>query len=311
MKTGFDHVDKAAEDARNRSSQVFAGRLNYFTWKDGDTKILRFLTDEVLLVQFYEMVVNNQGRFIDFIVAPDLHADDPSWRGEDWVLKYGGKVHENGISGPLVTPTPKIRSAGVAVLREEAPHEPGGRVMAYQDHLYETNVSGVNYPARFFGVVKQSLQLFWTQMSGYHHEFGTICDRDYKIKRVGGKLDTTYNIIPLKEDPDFDILALQQAYGYGRVVDPAKAKDDQERFLYCPQTVQEWAEQYAGEDRVKFWLGDPKDQNQAATNGSTTNYIPSGVDEFHKDTTQNDEAQAADPPQTDFSSLRSRLERHT
>ena len=98
MKTGFDHVDKAAEDARNRSSQGFSGRLNYFNWKNGDTKILRFLTDEVLLVQFYEMVVDNQGKFKDFIVATDLHEDDPNWHGEDWVLKYGGKVHENGMA---------------------------------------------------------------------------------------------------------------------------------------------------------------------------------------------------------------------
>jgi len=317
MRTGFDHVDKAISDAKARANQGFSGRLNYFTWKDGESIVLRFLTDEVLTVAFYEMVVDNQGKFKDFIVAPDLYADEPGWTGEDWVLKYGGKVHENGLSGPLIQPSPRIRSVGVAVLREEAPREVDGKtVMAYQDHLYEHNVSGDDFPARWFGIVKQSHQLFWNQMSGYHHEYGTICDRDFKVQRVGEKLDTTYRIVPLREDPDFEIKGLQEAYGYGR---PSN-KDDADRFLYCPQTLQEWAESHASEDRVKYWLCDPKDQAAAVATPAATpaanGYTPSGVDEFHKDTTQNpnptaDEAQAAPPPASDFSALRARLERHT
>ena len=83
------------------------------------------------------------------------------------------------------------------VLREEAPREVDGKtVVGYQDHLHEITVGGENYPARWFGILKQSHQLFWNQMSGYHHEYGTICDRDYKIRRIGGSIDTTYQIIP-------------------------------------------------------------------------------------------------------------------
>ena len=41
----------------------FAGKLNYLTIKDGESKVVRFLTDDVLTVQFYEYVVNNQGKF--------------------------------------------------------------------------------------------------------------------------------------------------------------------------------------------------------------------------------------------------------
>ena len=318
MALGFDALNKSITEAANRSAQGFSGKLNYFNWKNGETKVLRFLTDEVLTVPFYEMVVDNQGKFKDFIVAPRLHEDDPNWTGEDWVLKYGGKQHENGMSGPLIAPTAKVRSACIAVLREEAPREVNGKtVMGYQDYLHEITVGGKDFPARYFGIVKQSLQLFWGQMSGYHHEFGTICDRDYKIKRVGERLDTSYQIIPMREDENFDIRALQESYGYGKPRD----KDDEERFLFCPQTVQEWADNYAGEERAKYWLGDPKAaaQTQAqATNGTQYGAAEaagaSGLDEFRKETTHNpapDEAQAAPPPASDFSALRARLEKHT
>ena len=306
MRTGFGAVNKSLEEAKARQAQGFAGKLNYFTLKDGESKTVRFLTDEVLTTRFYEYVVNNQGKFTDFIQATDLH----DGAGEDWVLKYGGKQHEDVMRGPLVTPTSKERSVGLVVLREENPREIDGRVkISYQDHLYEITVNGENYPARWFGILKQSHQLFWNQMSGYHHEYGTICDRDYKIRRVGSQLDTSYQIIPRDPDADFDIQRLQEDYGYGRTVDPATIKSDPERFLYCPQTLIEWAEYYAGEERAKYWLGDPK--------AATSEPESSGIDEFHKDTTKNpdpvaDEAQAASAPSsTDWASLRSRLERHT
>lgn len=319
MRTGFDAVKKSISDAKARQFSGASGRLGFFNIKDdGESKVVRFITDDVLSVQFYEMVVDNQGGFKDFIVAPDLYEDDPSWRGEDWVLKYEGKVHENGLSGPLVNPQPRVKSVGIVVLREEAPREAGGRAVTYQDNLFETNVNGTDYPARWFGVIKQSMT-FWDQMSGFHEEYGTICDRDYRIKRNGKKLDTSYQIIPLPPDPDFDIKQLQADYGYGRTVAELEAvKEDPERFLYCPQTIQMWAEDYAGERRAKFWLGDPRENAKAAQESAASNggHTPSGNDEFAKETTSNpdpaaDEAQAAPPPAGDaFSALRRRLEKH-
>lgn len=310
MRTGFGAVDKAAEDAKARSSQGFSGKLNYLTIKDGETKVVRFLTDDVLTALFYEYVVNNQGRWTDFIVPTDL---DPN--ATDWVKAYGGYQLENTMSGPRVPLSTKERSVGLCVLKEENPREVDGKtVMGYRDVLDEVTIDGKQYPSRWFGIVKQSAQLFWTQMSGYHHEFGTICDRDYKIRRIGAKFDTTYQIIPLAEDKDFDILKFQEDYGYGH----PRPKDDPDRFLYCPQTLPEWANDYSSESRVKYWLGDAKSQGQMPVthNAGVPVERTNGLDEFRRETTHNpapeaDEAQAAPAPATDFSSLRARLERHT
>jgi hypothetical protein len=100
---------------------------------------------------------------------------------------------------------------------------------------------------------------------------------------------------------------VQKFYGYGkpwpkRPADDAKAAERQEwedRFLFCPQTLQQWAEDFSSEDRIKHWLS-PADGSAppaaapapaaAPTWGSTT-----------------DEAQVAVSGDTDFASLKKRL----
>jgi hypothetical protein len=322
MPIGFAAAEKALNEAKS-SGQGYAGKLFYATWKDGETKILRFLTDDVITCDFYEYVVDNQGKTQNFIVAPSLHSDedgnvDPNWHGQDWVLKYGGKMREKGLSGDLIDPVPRKRTVALAVLQEEAPREnaSGRMAMSYQDVLSEITVKDKPYAAREFVIVKQAYKNFWVQLVGYFHEYGTICDRPYKITRRGGDKDTQYQIIPLTPDSDFDIRELQESYGYGP--GHKRADDDPDRFLYCPEHLEDWAERYGGEERVKFFLADPKEQARQAraASGNGGNYTPSGNDEYAKETTSNpspeeDEAQAAPPPSTlDMSSLRSRLERH-
>lgn len=300
---GFAGMQKAAAAAA-QGGGGYSGRLGYAKWESGQTLILRFLSDDPLTVDFYEFVADNQGKTQNFIVAPDLHADDPDWKGEDWVLKYGGMSKEYGTQN-LSTPTPKTRTVAVAVLREEVAREVDGKtVIEYQDVLREIEVKGEKYPAREFLLVKQAYKNFWSPIIGYYHEYGTICDRDYKITRQGGDKETTYHIIPKREDADFDLTALQTRYGYGTGQDAdgkALTPESPDRFLYCPQTLMEWAEYYSGEDRVKFFLGDAK--AEAAPAHASTPARPSSAG--------SDEAQAAPPPSaTDFSSLRARLEAH-
>lgn len=308
-KVGFEAAQKAGTAPKGGGGH---SGLGYASWKDGDTLILRFLTDDPLTVDFYEFVnVTNpeaipEGKTAatqSFIVAPDLHSGDPNWKGEDWVLKYGGKCKEYG-SSELSTPIPRTRTVSIAVLREEVTRKVDGKtVVEYQDVLREIDIKGEKFPAREFVIVKQSYSNFWEQIVGYYHEYGTICDRDYKITRHGSTTDTSYIAIPKREDPDFDLKALQAKYGYGTGADadgnPLTA-DSPDRFLYCPQTLQEWAEFYSNEERVKRFLGG-------------TPVAASGMDEFHPATTSNpvaDEAQAAPPSTTDFGSLRARLEAH-
>lgn len=283
MESGLAALQKSIEDAKKRPARRGGGggervefpRLNYFGWKDGESKVVRFLTDDIQQHMYAEWVQTKDGKAQNFIVDPD----------NNLIAKYGGKTREYGTSN-LIDPVPMLRAAGVAVLREE---RPGGEIV---DHLYERTVGDKVYPSRYFGVVRQALRNFWPTLVESAARYGTLTDRDYLIKRLGGDKDTTYSILPC--DPIDGLRTpeeVQAFYGYGKPWNP----EDPERFLNCPQTIDEWVEYYRSEDRIKFWLGaeDAAPTPTIASNGS------------------HDEAQAAPAPSgTDFASLRERLIPH-
>lgn len=287
MKTGLQALRESIEKP---VAQTTYNRLNYFKWDNGDTKIVRFLTDDIITARFYEYVIDARGKFQNFIYSPDVFGDGT----EDFVKKYGGKVYENGKSGPLIDPKLIERTAGIAVLRKEIPKAGGGTEIV--DYTEDIVVGDQTYKTRWFGIVRQAKRNFWQQLSNLGMRYGTLCDRDYEITRTGERLDTTYSIIPLDQDPDLrDMDVLQKFYGYGKPWDA----NDPHRYLNCPQTLHEWAEYYGGEERVKYFLVDNKDDSATAptTNGNGNGAAIVG-----------DEAQAVVPENTEFgASLRDLL----
>lgn len=299
---GFDYVNQALEEGKRRAEGGNYTRFNYFNWKPGDKKILRFLDDDIITENFAEFIMTNTGQTMNFMVNPEDPGRLDRYRspvpGIGWRQDFKTKVLEE----------PKLRklTVGIAVLREEVPGPDGKLVL--QDYLYDReikdkdgNVTGTA-PSRFFGIVQQSVPNFWHTLAvSCFKRYGTICDRDYEITRSGTGFDTKYDIIPLPEDPDLsNPEVVKQFYFYGAPYE----NDDPERFLKCTSTLQDYAEYFSGEERYKFWLA-PKD-------GTTT--TPSGMDEYHPATTSNpvgeDEAQAAAPSGTNFSSLKDTLLRN-
>lgn len=246
IKTGLqalrEHGEKQAAQQGNNSS----GKINYFKWDNGDKKIIRFLTDDIITARFYEYVVDGRGKFQNFIYAPDVFGEGT----EDFVKKYGGKSYENGNSGPMVEPKLIERTAAIAVLRKEIP-KADGKGTEIVDYVEDITIGDQVYKARWYGIVRQAYRNFWHMLSDLGMRYGTLCDRDYEIKRTGERLDTKYSIIPLEPDPDLkDIETLHKYYGYGKPWDT----NDSNRFLNCPQTLHQWAERYGSEDRVKYFL---------------------------------------------------------
>lgn len=315
MATGIGAIESYLKSSGGGGGSTSGRYLSYFILGDGDTKVIRFLTDdpELHVAKFYEFVLDKNGKFQNFVVAPDYFAEnDPSWRGEDWVKKYGGKTTDY-TTKELIEPTPRERVVGLAVEREEVSSEVDGRrIISTRDLLtrYEGR-DGKQYDARNFLIVKQTKQ-FWNTLVGYFHEFGTLCDRDYKITRAGTGRDISYSIIPKNPDPDWNndgssLAALQARYGYGTgknidggVITP----DSEDRYLYCTQTLKQWMDNQASEERAKAALTD------GVTMESSTSASSSGPG-WARDGA--DEPQASPAPAvagTDVSSLRERLERH-
>lgn len=276
IKTGLQALREHGEKQAAQSSGNVSGKINYFKWDNGDKKIIRFLTDDIITAKFYEYVVDARGKFQNFIYAPDVFGEGT----EDFVKKYGGKRYENGNSGPLVEPKLIERTAGIAVLRKEIQKPGGGTEIV--DHVEDITIGEQQFKSRWFGIVRQAYGNFWHMLSDLGMRYGTLCDRDYEIRRTGERLDTKYSIIPLDPDPDLrDMESLHKYYGYGKPWDTT----DPNRYLNCPQTLHQWAEYYGGEERVKYFLspGENKEQSVAETK-----------------TAEADEAQASAPEGTEF-----------
>lgn len=279
--------------------------LSYFILGEDESKVVRFLTDmdEVIQTQCYEFVLDKNGKFQNFICAPAYHKNDPSWQGEDWVRKYGGKSRVYN-SNELEDPVPRSRALAIAVEREEVASQSGGRRAVSTQDLLTTieDKNGVSHDARNFLVIKQGTK-FWTPLLTYYREFGTLCDRDYKITRSGTGRDIVYSMVPKSPDPDWDIDGdslknLQARYGYGTGTDMDGnpiTSDSPDRFLYITQTLKEWADNQASEERAKAALvsSDGIEESRPAPSWA-------GV--------ADDEPQVSSGP--DMSSLRARLERH-
>ena len=320
FSTGFASLQKSIDEAKARNS--FSGnRLSFISWKSGDRKIVRFLTNDVITATTYSFVTTVDGKSQGFLVDPDKGDFVQKYAsatpgGPGWQINYGTKQPE--------FPKGREQTFALAVMRDMVPKSGGGFDVV--DATTSTEYQGKSYNARTFGIIQQGLGNFWGSLKGCHDVYGTICDRDYVILREGGDKDTRYVITPLDPVEELkDLATLQATYGYGAPRD----KEDPERFMFCPQTLAEWADEYSGEERARRLLvpgGGPAQPVPAAAPAAAPQFAPttvapvasapvasSGLGEFHPATTHNpDEAQAAPPvvapsTATNFSSIRDTL----
>lgn len=272
VKTGFEAVQEAIEEAKSRSSSSGRG-LFPVGWKDKEKKIVRFLTDDVITAEFYEFIQKHGDKgATDFIYAPSLYPNDSEV--QDWVAKYGGRSAYAKTSDEK--PSKRPMTIGIVVVREEVTVD-GERVVqdVLEEFELEEEVDGktvkATYPARKFEIVKQAHGNFWETVTAYFLRYGkTICDRDYEITRNGSGKDTSYTIIPVQGEKDKelpDVKAVQEHYGYGKKL----ADDDPDRFLYATTTLKQWAEDYASEGRAKYWLtGESSGEKTGSTDEGTS-----------------------------------------
>src|SRR4051812_18976545 len=112
MQTGLSALKKAIDEGKSRGD-FSGGALSYFTWKDKDVKILRFLTDDVITANFHEFIMTNDGKIKSFLIDPA--------KG-DFVARYASPTPGLGWKQNWKTKQPEERkprelTVGVAVLR--------------------------------------------------------------------------------------------------------------------------------------------------------------------------------------------------
>ena len=79
METGLQALNNAIKAGKENTGGASGGFYGYFTWKAGDKKILRFLTDDIIVGDFHEFIITNDNKTKNFLIDPNK---------EDYVTKY-------------------------------------------------------------------------------------------------------------------------------------------------------------------------------------------------------------------------------
>lgn len=300
MGMGFGAVTKAVEKSESRGS---AGNfLSNIYWNDDRSgkgenyqKVLRFLTDDVIVAKFYEYVPggkpNKEGKqFRREFIDPDsirhiremAEGDDPSdpgkWTGPLVFPELEGKpdffkvnnIRLKNYAGvdKLATELAAERTVGLAVLREvETTRVDGKRRETVGDKLVKRTWTDKDEKEHeeegpVYGVVRQSNKNFWGVFAGYFNKYDTICDRDYEITRNGNNKDTSYTIIPV--DKDEELFSDDREELFEKLA---------ERYS-PPMTLREWVLKAASYEEAEKWVfwdreGGGSSKASAEDNGSS------------------------------------------
>jgi len=166
---------------------------NWVSWKGGETKVLRFLTDidDTLVVAVHSMVDTHDGKKANFVCRSVFDAPCE-------LCKMDVYKRDSGY--------------GIAVVRQAVFED--NKVVGYEDQVVEYDEETPNGIVRkkkpVVGIVNQSMRNFWNTIALIHEKYGSLRDFDMEIHRQGSGTDTTYVSFPLPPKP---IENIDERYG--------------------------------------------------------------------------------------------------
>jgi len=194
--------------AASQQSAGFA-RTTFFSLKDGDSAVIRFLTDadptEVAPGQLaggWITVLQHQ----NVQTKPAPTGFKGNWPGHMTAICRAQNLTEIGIESPFADcalcmsgSKQTQRTWALAVLREEV--REGGRTTGFRDMTREVVVKEGQPPVTEPAIVVINLgrRNFFGPISGWYGRNGTVLDRDFAVTRTGDGLDTLYG--PIGLDP--------------------------------------------------------------------------------------------------------------
>lgn len=200
-----------SEEAKEASTSRSFHRTEFFSIDDGESIIVRFLTDADPDPDYPHVdswITVDQHGFIPTRGKPSDWPEGRNWpstmsavcRDDD---AFAGMFddcyicdHMKNKKGEDYNPTPRVWA--LAVEREEVFDDDGER-LGIRDKEVEVETDDGKRMAKVVLIVNQAYSNFFTHLQGYAGRFGTILDRDFYIKREGGGTDTKYHFV--HEDP--------------------------------------------------------------------------------------------------------------
>jgi len=197
LQKGMAAVKASIERSQSGSGPRTYEQTNWFTWRAGEAKPLRFLTDsnDIFVVPVHEQVPTHDGKKTTFVCRTAFDASCELC------------AREKGTPGAYRRDV----GYGVAVLREEVKED--GKTTGYRDVTteYEEVVDGKNVMKKkpYVGIVSQGMRNFWNQIAVISEKYGSLRDREIEILRQGQGTDTTYMAFAL---PEKEIANIDERY---------------------------------------------------------------------------------------------------
>lgn len=208
--------EQAAIISESQGGSKFA-RVNYFKLADKEQGVFRFITDSpdwIFVKQHPSVPTKNK---------PSDWPDKAKWpEGMPAVCRHDQAfvgmysdcyVCDTPVMNPRDTTKPlkpALRVWALAVEREAVMGDgtdamggadKKGKLLGYRDATEEVEVkdgdSTKKVKQKKIVIVNMGMKNFFGALQGIFGIYGTVCDRDYAIKRSGEGLDTDYTIVPL------------------------------------------------------------------------------------------------------------------
>lgn len=202
----FRRGGDVAEEAAKKAAPNFA-RTQYFGIKDGETVIVRFITEAT------DWITVDQHQQVPTKGKPEGHTGN--WPEKMGAIcrrdtAFSGMFPDCYVCEYLVGKDKQVKKASprtwaLACIREQVIED--GKMVGIRDKIREVtrkkqDGTEETVKEKDIVVVSQGWKNFWGALQGFAGHYGTITDRDYKITRSGSTTDTEYRIIPL--DPITD-----------------------------------------------------------------------------------------------------------
>ncbi len=176
------------------------------TWKDGETKVVRFLTDGVITIGFHNFIQTRDGKRAEFVDTSQLQGE---LQRPDWIA-----AHIKDEKGKPLRPT--NQTIGIVVERKLNPDtrewEDVTAEFEVPSNPDDANSEKVTVEWPRFWVIKQGIR-FWSQVDAYWSDLGTTTDRNFKIKRTGSSAqNTNYTVMPDLKDDGATAASLAELY---------------------------------------------------------------------------------------------------
>lgn len=190
----------AVKNSMESSSSGDFVSIPYIGWETGEEKIIRFLTedDDVLVLATHNWLTRTDGkgkwgsaicRMDSFIGGDSCPLCDANFRPSDRVFTLAvereGVFEEEEFTKPGGSKGHRRRLVG---LKTKTRTE---KIKNDKDEEEEVVVPD-------YGIIQAGMKNFFSTLVGYCEDYGTLVDRDYKIKRIGSGIDTIYQIQPLE-----------------------------------------------------------------------------------------------------------------